>query len=55
MIFCFLLQYLDNNSLLKRYHSGFRPGDFWVHQQLLTTYDTYNVSDANPSLEEVFS
>ena len=55
MIFCFLLQYLDNNNLLKRYQSGFRSGDFWVHQQLLTTSDIYNVFDAKSSLEEVFS
>ena len=51
IIFNSLFKYLENNNLLNPHHSGFRPGDSFVHQLLSITYDIYKSFDANPSLE----
>ena len=51
LIFNSLFKYLENNSLLNPYQSGFRHGNSCVHQLLSITYDFYKSFDANPSLE----
>ena len=37
--------------MLSVHQSGFRPGDFCVHQLISIVHDIYNTFDANPSLE----
>ena len=51
LIFNSLFQYLENNYLLNRHQSGFRPDQSCVHQLLSITYDMYKSFDANPSFE----
>ena len=50
-IFNSLFKYLEDNNLLNRNESGFRPGDSCVHQLLSITHEIYKAFDANPSLE----
>ena len=51
IIFNSLFKYLEDNSLLNGNQSGFRPGDFCVHQLLSITHEIYKAFDTNPSLE----
>ena len=49
VIFNLLFKYLDDNNLLTRNQSGFRPGHSCVHQLLSITHKIYKSFDANPS------
>ena len=51
IIFNSLFKYLEDNNLLNGNQSGFRPGDYCVHQLLSITHEIYKAFDANPSLE----
>ena len=51
LIFDCIYDLLDQNCLVKANQSGFRPGDFCIHQVIAITHNIFTAFDANPSLE----
>ena len=51
LIFNELFKFFEDNNLLSKHQSGFRPGDSCIYQLLAITHDIFSSFDCNPTLE----
>ena len=51
LIFNELFKFFEDNNLLSKHQSGFRPGDSCIYQLLAITHDIFSSFDSNPTLE----
>ena len=51
LIFNELFKFFEDNNLLSKHQSGFRPGDSCIYQLLAITHDIFSSFDCSPTLE----
>ena len=51
LIFNELFKFFEDDNLLSKHQSGFRPGDSCIYQLLAITHDIFSSFDCNPTLE----
>ena len=51
LIFNEFFNFFEDNNLLSKHQSGFRPGDSCIYQLLAITHDIFSSFGSNPTLE----
>ena len=51
LIFNKPFKFIEDDNLLSKHQSGFRPGDSCIYQLLAITHDIFSSFDCNPTLE----